>query len=258
MSKGNIKEGKRAKQSKKSTEKENHDPTTLLKKIFKNKMSLTPSTARRNELLGIVGENMSASRPNNKTRLSPRIGTNKLTNALQSAGKVKESWSKIHRFRARKFERLQFMERAGSLIKAIAEGLEKKNDVYEYIRLYADFAQEPDFDNLVSVLSSPKAQVVFSRVMKLERFAVVLLFYFKVTKKESDPLSNLLEQLFSKIWINHNCLLNWIKELNILHDLEWVIEDHGRIYSDLEIPILQITAKISNTSTAIGEIFEKM
>ena len=72
---------------------------------------------------------------------------------------------------------------------------------------------------MVSIMVSQKARTLLSKVFKLERFAVVVLFYFKVSTNESIELEKLLVNLIQNIWANQNALLNWIKEINLKNSL---------------------------------------
>lgn len=46
------------------------------------------------------------------------------------------------------------------------------------IRIYADHAQEIEFNKMSSIFKEKQASNLFSRIMKLERWAITLVFYF--------------------------------------------------------------------------------
>lgn len=83
------------------------------------------------------------------------------------------------------------------------------------IRVYADVAQELEFDFLHKIFKDSDSQTLMSKVFKLERWAIILTFYFKVVKMSSQKLDNNLKKLSSEIWKNHVYLINWLKMLEV-------------------------------------------
>lgn len=117
------------------------------------------------------------------------------------------------------------------------EGVLQNTDVYEHVRVYADLAQELDFDQLASLMLDQKARALMARMLKLEHYAVVVLFYFKVTNIRTVNLQERLIALLEKVWANYNIFLNWIKEINLALNLDWVIENPHNLYTDLDVSI---------------------
>lgn len=97
----------------------------------------------------------------------------------------------------------------------ICSKLQQGEEVYEMIRVYADVAQELEFDFLHKIFKDSDSQTLMSKVFKLERWAIILTFYFKVVKMSSQKLDNNLKKLSSEIWKNHVYLINWLKMLEV-------------------------------------------
>ena len=139
--------------------------------------------------------------------------------------------------KALKMQHLKYLEDSGRHIHQILDLLKSGKDLRSMVRDYTQVAQEPEFDSMVSIMVSQKARSLLSKVFKLERFAVVVLFYFKVSTKESKEIEKLLVCLMENIWANQNGLLNWIKDINLQNSLKWVVEDPDRMYSDLQMTL---------------------
>ena len=144
---------------------------------------------------------------------------------------------RVNMSKALKLQHLKYLEDSGKHVYQILELLRAGKDLRNMVRDYTQVAQEQEFDSMVGIMVSQKARSLLSKVFKLERFAVVVLFYFKVSTKESRELEKSLICLMENIWANQNGLLNWIKEINLQNSLQWVVEDSERIYSDLQLEL---------------------
>lgn len=65
------------------------------------------------------------------------------------------------------------------------------------------------------ILQDPDAQNLLSKLLKLERWSIILIFYFKVMKKSDLKLDSLLKKLASEVWKSHVYLITWLKYLKI-------------------------------------------
>jgi hypothetical protein len=93
----------------------------------------------------------------------------------------KEKYSKFYKLQQAqyiKFKDLTFIERCGYQLYRINEGMKVGKDIYDMIRIYADHAQEPEFNKISTIFQEQEAGNLFSRIMKLERWAITLVFYF--------------------------------------------------------------------------------
>jgi hypothetical protein len=82
----------------------------------------------------------------------------------------------------RKLKHLESLKRTGNQLYQICSKMQSDQEVYELIRIYADLAQEIEFDYLHKILKDQDAQNLLSKILKLERWSIILIFYFKVMK----------------------------------------------------------------------------
>jgi len=157
-----------------------------------------------------------------------------------------------------KFKQLSFFEKCGFQLYSIKKNLLQKNDVYDLIRLYADFAQEKEFNFVERIFIDKDARMLFSRVLKLERWAIILLFYFKVENVSGPEFDNLAISLASEAWKNHNNLVNWIKILNKEHNMRWILNDMNRIYWDVNMDMVRLVIHIRSCCRIITGLINQM
>jgi hypothetical protein len=119
----------------------------------------------------------------------------------------------------KKLKNLNFLVETGSHLFDICSKLQVGQEVYELIRVYADIAQELEFDYLHKIFKDQDSQTLMSKVFKLERWAIILIFYFKVMKMSGQRLDNNLKKLASETWKNHVYLINWLKMLKVFGDM---------------------------------------
>lgn len=120
----------------------------------------------------------------------------------------------------KKIKKLEFLRSTGQYLFDICSKLQKDHEVYELIRVYADIAQELEFDCFHKIFVDSDSQTLMSKVFKLERWAIILIFYFKVMKMKGQNLDNNIKKLGLEVWKNHVYLVNWIKQLNVFGCLE--------------------------------------
>jgi len=156
------------------------------------------------------------------------------------------------------FSLLRFLENTGEQVFVINKAFRLGQDVYENIRAYADYAQEPEFEEFIKVLASEKARNLMGRMFKLERWVVINLFYFRVGRPDDSNAQRIIRRLLAQIWESMNFLANWIKELNIENGLNWVINDPQRIYVDAHLLRDELIESIIDGITVIISLLEKL
>ena len=158
----------------------------------------------------------------------------------------------------KKFSDLSFLEKCGFQIYSIQKNLEKGNDVYDLIRLYADFAQEREFNYIEKIFIHKEARTLFSKILKIERWGVILLFYFKVAGIANQRLEKKLFEMMREIWKSHNNLVNWIKCLNKEHSMKWVLNDINRIYWDVGLDMGRLIIQIKSGSRVVNGLINQL
>jgi len=196
-----------------------------------------------------------------KSTISYRLESMKLSPS--KAGRTYNTYDSFFRLNktiASQFTALNFIERTGDEIYRIYKTIAKDEDSYEFIRLYADCAQEQEFDQFPKIFFIEKARNLFSRLFKLERWGIITLFYFVVAPppKQILKLAKLLKRLSEQIWINQNALANWIKELNLSNELDWIINDPKRIYYDVCLEPRDLIEFILDGTRSVLDIISQM
>ena len=204
-----------------STQKQGHahklSSSPLLKKSFRK--TKTPSSGPKQA----------------RRRATQNSSTRQKNFSMESSGPKAptqnfESYFKLSKFAAEILDRipnLNFLAKTGQQIHKIYEVMRGNKDVYEKIRLYADMAQELEFESMHRIFADTDARKLFSKVFKLERWSIILIFYFKVIKKTSPKLMGMLKGLVEHVWSNQNNLVNWINVLDKRHEVGWKMEVLG-------------------------------
>jgi hypothetical protein len=146
-----------------------------------------------------------------------------------------------------------------------------------------------------NIFECAEAGELFSRILKLERWAIILLFYFNLIKKDAQsgkrmlgefnftrsrsksqakPLpreeiaainAKLLKELEGKIydlmkevWRNHNNLVNWIKQINRTYNLNWILNDVNRIYYDVKLDKIRLILEVKSCSMVVTGLINQM
>ena len=128
--------------------------------------------------------------------------------------------------------------------------MQTDQEVYELIRVYADLAQEIEFDYLHKILKDQDAQNLLSKLLKLERWSVILIFYFKVMKRSDTKLDSVLKKLASEVWKSHVYLITWLKMLKIFgslsHFSQELYDDFVGSRDDLVVQIVGVCSLIQS------------
>lgn len=61
-------------------------------------------------------------------------------------------------------------------------------------------------------------------------------------------LDQKLQEMMEQIWLNHNNLVNWIKQINKINRLNWILNDHLRIYFDVKLEKSQLIHEIEKNA----------
>lgn len=150
----------------------------------------------------------------------------------------------------KKLKDLEFLRSTGVHLFEICSKLQYNQEVYELIRVYADIAQELEFDYLHKIFKDGDSQTLMSKVFKLERWAIILIFYFKVMKISGQKLDNNLKKLASETWKNHVYLVNWLKMLKVFGKMEQfdrqIYDEFKSSKDDLIVQIVGICSLIQS------------
>jgi hypothetical protein len=147
------------------------------------------------------------------------------------------------------------------------------------------------FNSIESIFENKEAGLLFSKILKLERWSVILLFYFNLIKKDvlcgkrvlgdakiyavisndkktdgklavnNSVLSELdgkLYELIKEVWRNHNNLVNWIKQINKNYSLSWVLNDTNRIYYDVKLDKIRLVLEIKSCCMVVIGLINQM
>lgn len=125
----------------------------------------------------------------------------------------------------RKLKDSDFLLNSGNQVNIINKAMKDGIETYEKIRVYADLAQEYEFDILEEIFFDDDARRLCSRVLKLERWTIILVFYFEIVKKKIPKLLSLLKGMMENIWNNQGFLISWLKILVVKHSLDWDLEN---------------------------------
>jgi hypothetical protein len=260
----NLRPTKRSKKKKRNPLSGKYMDRTSSKKSIQDSREIS-SPARKETINSFKGELTESPSPGDRThRLRMTASPKPQLSPLQKAPSPSLNVDDFFRFydvRAQeysKFKQLSFFEKCGFQLYSIKKNLIQKNDVYDLIRLYADFAQEKEFNYIEKIFTDKEARLLFSKVLKLERWAIILLFYFKVQKIKGAEFDNLAINLASEAWKNHNNLVNWIKVLNKEHNMKWILNDMNRIYWDVNMDIVRLIIHIRSCCRIITGLINQM
>lgn len=191
------------------------------------------------------------------------------------------------------YSNLDFIKNCGDQIYKIVQYLKQGKNPYNNIRLYTDHAQEEIFDKMEHIFECKEAGNLFSKILKLERWSIILLFYFNLIKKDASngkrmlgefnfsrvkpkgkaitkeeiaainakllkDLEVKLYELMKDVWRNHNNLVNWIKQINRIYNLNWVLNDANRIYFDVKLDKIRLILEIKSCSMVVTGLINQM
>lgn len=141
----------------------------------------------------------------------------------------------------------EFLYNTGKQVSIVTHSIKRNEETYEKIRVYADLAQEFEFDILEDLFSDKDAKRLCSRVLKFERWTIILIFYFEIVKKKNQKLMMMLKGMIENVWKNQCYLVCWLKKLVDKHDLDWNLgESLGQLYPKLDMDSDSLIVKIVN------------
>lgn len=140
-----------------------------------------------------------------------------------------------------------FLYNTGKQVSIVTHSIKRGEETYEKIRIYADLAQEFEFDILEDIFSDKDAKRLCSRVLKFERWTIILIFYFEIVKKKNQKLMMMLKGMVENVWKNQCYLVCWLKKLIGQHKLDWNLDQSlGQLYPNLETDNDSLIVKIVN------------
>ena len=159
---------------------------------------------------------------------------------------------------------LDFLSKCGNKLWEISQNLKNEISPYQEIRMYTDSVQDPNFEIITSMFINPQAKSLFSKILKIERWAVILLFYFCVAFDEKGifftdkNLANKLTEMMAEVFRNHNHLVNWIKVLNREYQIGWVLNDVNMIYYDVGYDLVRLIIEVKSCCRIITGIINQL
>jgi hypothetical protein len=159
---------------------------------------------------------------------------------------------------------LCFLSKCGVKLHEIMENLNNGQSPYQSIRMYTDYAQDNKFDILSSMFDDSASRALFSKILKIERWSVILLFYFCVVYDQPQSffkdiaLSNKLAEMITEVFRNHNHLVNWVKILNKEYKVGWILNDMEMIYYDVGYDLVRLIIEIKSCCRIVTGIINQL
>lgn len=155
----------------------------------------------------------------------------------------------------KRLKHLESLKKTGFQLFQICSKIQAGQEVYELIRIYADLAQEIEFDFLHKILKDQDAQNLLSKLLKLERWSVILIFYFKVMKRSDPKLDSVLKKLASEVWRSHVYLITWLRMLKIFGSLRnFSLDQYDEFVGSRDDLIVQIVGICSLIQSYIRKL----
>lgn len=137
-------------------------------------------------------------------------------------------------------EMTPFLQVSSVLAKVIGK-VRISKDVYEDIREYVDRCQSAVFNSFESFFINESAKALFSRVLKLERWAMIYLFNYTVNKQEYESRKDLkkkfLDMLITLWRVNQLCWI-WLQRVSVMYRFNWQF--------DLNESLNNLSSKLTN------------
>lgn len=135
----------------------------------------------------------------------------------------------------------------------IYEALKENKKVYESIRNYTNEAQQMIFEYLPLILNDKSAQNLLGKMIKFERWSIILIFYFRIAQKSNEDLDKLMLVLVEHVWINQRNLFCWLKILRKKFNIEiWDLSSGLRNYKEVDYDMETLVVKCKKSCKFIS------
>lgn len=123
-----------------------------------------------------------------------------------------------------KSHRMKMLANSEDLVFKIYLMISQNKDPYETIRAYSDSSQDQQFNMVENMFPNSDARVLFSKLLKLERWMVVYLFYYTVQDNSFQQFKVEMLELAELLNRNASFVTNWIQRFE---------DSNSRIYDQL-------------------------
>lgn len=113
-----------------------------------------------------------------------------------------------------KSSRLKLLTNLEEIVFTIYNSITQDKDPYETIRQYSDLAQDNQFNYLENMLKFKSMKSLYSRLLKVERWVVVYLFYFTIQDENCDKHKLSMLDLCESLYRNMSFLVAWTSRLD--------------------------------------------
>lgn len=119
------------------------------------------------------------------------------------------------------FKQVKMFGKTIDMVSKIIKQIKLNKDPYDTIRNYSDIAQDNEFSHLDDLLESKPCRAIFTRLLKLERWIVVYMFYFTVQDTDAEKAKKQLQELSQSLALNLSYLLSWMTRISAQNSLNW-------------------------------------
>ena len=113
-----------------------------------------------------------------------------------------------------KTSRLKSLTNLEEIVYNIYNLISQDKDPYESIREYSDLAQDNQFNYLENMLKFKSMKSLYSRLLKIERWLIVYLFYFTIQDEEKDKHKLSMLDICESLYKNMSFLVAWTSRLD--------------------------------------------
>lgn len=152
-------------------------------------------------------------------------------------------------------ENFEFLRAAGAHLNLILKNLSSSGDAYEPIRLYNSAAQSCLFSYLPQLFSNKRAKRLFGKTLKLERWAVVLIFFYQISSGSGCKEMSKLRGIGEILQKNHFLQVSWLKLAFRRYKLEDIIDpehEYIEIVENEQLLILLLKKNLSELKIKIS------
>lgn len=148
---------------------------------------------------------------------------------------------------------MKILRESRNRLYAIYESLKENKKVYESIRNYTNEAQQLIFEYLPLILNDKTAQNLLGKMLKYERWSIILIFYFRIADKSNQDLEKLLLVLVEHVWINQRNLFCWLSILKKKFNIEvWDLTSGLRNYKEVNYDMETLVVKCKKSCKFIS------
>lgn len=106
--------------------------------------------------------------------------------------------------------KIKLLAQTQETIYSIYNMITQDKDPYETIRSYSDNAQDTQFNAIENIFKTKHAKMLFSRLLKIERWLVVYLFYFTIQDNNVEKNKIFMLELSDLLFKNMSFIVSWI------------------------------------------------